>query len=88
MIDQLIGVLEDENAVLTAMFEFLADAKTGDGRLARTGRQHEKRVAVGGEPVTSSGHSRLLVVARNHVPALPQRAQNGAEELLAGAAWP
>lgn len=41
LLDQLVGVLQDQNPVLPAIVEFLADAEAGDGGLARPGGQNE-----------------------------------------------
>ena len=78
LIDQLVGVLQHQNAVVFALLQLLADVETGDGRLSRPGGQHQHGVAMCGGAVAGGIDRRPLIVARNHGRP-PQRAQKGAE---------
>ncbi len=86
LVDQLIGVLQHQDPVVFAVLQFLADVETGDGGLARPGRQDEHGVAMGGGAVAGGIDRRPLIIARDH-DRPPQRAHEGAEPEDEASGW-
>ena len=75
---ELVRVLEHKDAGVTVGFCLLPDVEACYGGLAGTRWQYENGVAVSIGLGAGRGHGFLLIVPRDHVRALPQRAQKGA----------
>nr|WP_297857087.1 hypothetical protein [Elioraea sp.] len=84
LLDQLVRVLQHQEAGAGLGRRLLADVEAGDGGLAGADGQRDQRVAVRRGLGAGGGDRRPLVVARDHRGPPAQRAQKGALPAAAG----